>query len=338
MSNPLLDCALAYHAEGLNVIPVVHRDKKPALPTWEEYHTRISTETEIRQWFGNGKPFNIGLVHCKLADGCHYIALDLDHDNGLCDEMYNVHPYLFKGRIEQSGSGKGYHVPLKLDELPDFGMDQKQNRPRGNRTWKTNLGHCNVRLAWCQTVAPPSIHPSGNPYRFVQSGEIVHLPNLQALISWLDQLAPPPPVHRADPRPILPATGNDLIAAVKGVWGSAMAVFEHFEMAIQQRTEPDGQIRLMGNGGLLLTQDLQQWFCFSDEIGGDMIEAWGYCRFGNSYDKARHFRQVLLEMAVAGGIDIAKFYKRGDEAKTESNKTHSSYWAQQYSGYWSLAR
>lgn len=336
MSNPLLDCALAYHSEGLCVIPVVERDKKPALTTWEEYHTRLSTEEEIRQWWTNGHTYNLGIVHGEVSG--NYITLDLDHDTGLADEMYHAHPHLFKGRIEQSGSGEGYHVPLRLDQLPDFGMDQKQNRPRGNRTWKTKLGHCNIRARFCQTVVPPSIHPSGNQYRFLQDGPITQTPDLGQLIEWLNRLAPPPVHRQKESKPLRPAQGNDLLSEVKAVWDSALKVFDHFSMAAQQRTEPGGDLRLLGNGGLLLTEDLQQWFCFADEIGGDALEAWGYCRFGNSYDKGRQFRQVLLEMAQAGGVDIAKFYKQGDEGKTESNKTNSRYWAEQYSGYWSLAR
>lgn len=304
MDRIMLESALSYHGEGLNVIPVVYKDKKPALATWEEYHTRVSTENEVRQWFGNGHQYNIGLVHCRLESGCYYSALDIDHDFGLVDDLFDSHPHLFKGRIEQSGSGEGYHVPLLLDTLPDFGFDQRQNRPRGNRTWKTQKGIINLRVFACQTVAPPSIHPSGNEYRFLQGGPITQAANLDSLIEWLNQLAPPPVPKQDSPRSVRPAQGNDLLAEVKAVWDSALKVFDHFTMAAQPRKEPNGEIRLCGNGGLLLTEDLQQWFCFSDDFGGGVVEAWGYCRFGSAYDKHKHFRQVLLEMAEAGGIQI----------------------------------
>lgn len=337
MSNPLLEAALQYHNEGLCVIPVGYRDKKPALATWEEYHTRLSTEQEIRRWWSSGHNYNLGIVHGEVSG--NYITLDLDHDSGLVDEMYNAHPHLFKGRIEQSGSGEGYHVPLRLDQLPDFGTDQKQNRPRGNRTWKTKLGHLNIRARFCQTVCPPSTHPSGNPYRFLQNGLITQTANLNGLIDWLNQLAPPPIKELVTPKkPIQPAQGNDLLAAVKDAWPTVLSVFAHFGMAAEVKQEHDGELRLLGNGGLLLTSDCSQFYCFSDQFGGGVIEAWGFCRVGSAYDKHKHFRQMLLEMATAASIDVAKFYKRGDEAKTESAQTNTRYWAEQYSGYWSLAR
>ena len=141
--SEMLMSALRFHNEGLNVIPVGYCQKKPALPTWEEYHTRISTVDEVKGWFGNGKLFNIGLVHCRLAAGDHYISIDIDHDQGLLDSLKHLFAHLFTGRLEQSGSGEGYHIPLRIDHLPDFGIDTKHNRPRGNRTWKTRSSQGN---------------------------------------------------------------------------------------------------------------------------------------------------------------------------------------------------
>lgn len=335
MDSPMLQHALNYHAEGLNVIPVVERNKMPALATWEQYHTRLSTADEIKRWWGSGHNYNIGLVHGEVSG--NYITLDIDHDSGLIDEVYNVHPYLFKGRIEQSGSGEGYHVPLRVKQLPDFGLDQKQNRPRGNRTWKTQIGILNIRARFCQTVAPPSIHPTGNPYRYLQEGPITEVENLAALISWLNELAPPPTPKPVESKSLCAAHGSDLVAEVKAYW-NVLKVFDNFTMAAQQRKEPNGEIRLLGNGGLLITEDLQQFYNFSDEFGGGVFEAWGFCRFGTSYDKARHFRQVLLEMAQAAGIDPAKFYRRGDEQKIVRPERDKRYWGEKYNGYWQLAR
>lgn len=303
MTSPMLQPALNYHNEGLCVIPVKANDKAPALPTWEEYQTRQSTEQEIRQWWGNGHNYNVGIVHGEVSG--NYIALDIDHNAGIMTDLVNDHDYLFNGRIEQSGSGQGYHIPIRLDTLPDFGVDTKQNRPRGNRTWKTSRGMLNIRCRFCQTVAPPSIHPSGNPYKFIQTGDILRLPNLDSLIAWLDKLAPPPKQSTKTNKPTAPARSDDLLSEVKAAW-DCLKVFDHFSMAGQRRQEHNGEIRLLGNGGLLITEDLEQWYNFSDDFGGDCITAWGYCRLGSSYDNAKHFRQMLLEMAEAAGIATDK--------------------------------
>lgn len=334
MDRTILEAALNYHAEGLCVIPIVERDKKPALATWEEYHTRLSTAEEIKQWW-SGHNFNVGIVHGEVSS--NYIALDIDHDNGILDDLFNEFGSLFMGRIEQSGSWEGYHVPLRLSQLPDFGMDQKQDRPRGNRTWKTERGCVNIRARFCQTVAPPSIHPSGNPYRFLQNGPITQAQNLDGLIEYLNRLAPPPVPKQSSNKPIRATEGNDLLAEVKAAWETPLKVFDHFAMAGQPRQEPDGQIRLLGNGGLLLTEDCSQWWCFSDDFGGGLFEAWGYCRFGSAYDKHKHFRTVLLEMAAAAGIDVVKFYRQGDEQKLSTQATNRV-WSQQYGQYWQYAR
>jgi len=333
----MLQAALQYHSEGLCVIPVREREKMPALASWEEYQTRCSTRDEVLAWFGNGSRFNIGIVHGING----HVAIDIDHDAGLLDTMRAQFPHLFTGRLEQSGSGEGFHVPLRLDELPDFGTNSKDNRPRGNRTWKTDKGHANCRCRHCQTVVPPSIHPSGNRYRFIQEGPITHVHDLSDVIAWLNELAPPPaprpaPGHRHDGAA---PSGNDLVSAVRAAWPSALDVFSHFGIVGHTRQERDGETRILGHGGLLVADDdPQTWYCFADEVGGGVFEAWGWCRFGSAYDKRRHFRQVLLEMAQAAGIDAARFYKRGDERLTRAANGDRGRWTREYAGQWGRMR
>src|SRR5688572_6469155 len=100
MESPMLKAAMFYYDEGLCVIPICYRDKKPALPTWEEYHTRRSTPAEIKGWFGNGKQFNLGIVHGAVSS--NYVSIDLDNDTGIFEAIGVVFPEMVKGRIEQS--------------------------------------------------------------------------------------------------------------------------------------------------------------------------------------------------------------------------------------------
>jgi hypothetical protein len=329
--------AMKYHSEGLCPIPCREADKLPAVEvlggTWEQYQTRQSTTEEIAHWWQNGhqQVFNIGIVHTN-----GFIEVDIDKNNGLFEALKHLFPYLFTGRLEQSGSGEGYHIPLRLERLPDFGTDSKQGRPRGNRTWKTSLGNCNIRSQFCQTVVPPSTHPSGNPYRFIQEGDIVTLPSLDNLIDWLNQMAPQP--KREIIRTKRATTGgSSLLDIVKSAWPDTLSVFECFGMVREVRQEHNGEWRLLGNGGLLLTEDKQQFYSFSDEVGGDSLEAWGYCRFGSAYDRQRQFRQVLLEMALAAGIDIASYWRPGDEKYIERPKGEMT-WTRQFGQMWGRGR
>ena len=334
--NEMLEMALRYHGESLCVIPVVSKNKMPAI-VWEEYQERRSTSVEIMEWFGNGKQHNVGIVHGEVSG--NYISLDIDHDAGLWVELQAVHPSLFEGRLERSGSGAGYHIPLIVEQLPDLGHNTKDDRPRGNKTWKTGNGHLNVRARFCQSVAPPSVHPSGGRYVFIQDGPITRLPSLDDLIVWLNKLAPPPAPRRA-PGPKQyrdhDASGT-LVEAVKSAWGT-LDVFAHFNLATEAVTERNGETRLRGNGGLLIAGDATTWYNFSDEFGGGVVEAWGWCRFGSAYDNKRHFRQVLLEMAQAAGIDTARYHKRGDERVTTGGDGDRRLWSKEHGQRWGRMR
>lgn len=322
--SEMLQFALQYHDEGLCVIPVRPRQKMPALTSWEVYQTRTSTRREVEHWFTNTS-FNIGIVHGEVSN--NFITLDVDHDNGLWDLLNSQHPHLLTGRLERSGGGAGYHIPLFLERLPDFGFNSKQERPRGNKTWKTENGHINVRARFCQSVAPNSVHPSGGRYIFIQDGPIARVESLDLLIAWLNRLAPPPPPKRiTGPRRNRPhdATGT-LLEAVRSAW-STLDIFDHFGLAFDVRKERNGETRLGGNGGLLITEG-GEWYNFSDEYGGHIIEAWGWCRFGSAFNKRTQFRQVLLEMARGAGIDTARYHKRGDERVVQVDEGDRAYWS-----------
>lgn len=337
--DEMLAAALQYHAEGLCVIPIKPRDKAPALQSWEEYQERCSTEAEVRDWFDNGKGYNVGIVHGAVSNG--YAVIDVDHDAGLFEIIRARFPALFAGRLEQSGSGEGYHIPLRLDTLPDFGTNRRDDRPRGNRTWKTEHGHCNLRIQYCQTLVPPSWHPNGNRYRFIQEGPIVCLPDLRELIAWLNEQSPPPaPRALPERRHETQATeAGNLTDTVRVAWPTAMDIFKHFGIVGATQQERNGELRILGHGGLLIAEDdPATWYCFSDEIGGGVFEAWGWCRFGSAFDKRRHFRQVLLEMARAAGIDTARHYKSGDEQLTQAENGDRNYWGTKHAGRWGRMR
>lgn len=328
MCKEMLRYALQYHDEGLCVIPVVPRQKNPAID-WQEYQTRTSTRREVETWFTNTS-FNIGLVHCRLESGLYYAAIDVDHDTGILAMLREDHPWLFSGRVERSGSGNGTHIPLLLEKLPNLGWNKKHDRPKGTKTWKTEYGDVNPRVAYHQTVAPCSVHPSGNRYVFIQEGPIARVESLDELIAWLDRLAPPPPPRRASAgrhdRPH-DATGT-LLEAVRSAW-STLDVFEHFGLAGDVRRERNGETRLGGNGGLLVGEE-GEWYCFSDEYGGYVIEAWGWCRFGSAFDRRSQFRQVLLEMAREAGVDTARYHRRGDErvAVADDGNGNRQFWSE----------
>ena len=322
----MLDYALRYHDENLDVIPVQPRGKAVDLPAWEEYQTRCSTSAEIKAWWACTPTANIGIV----SGVNNFAMIDLDHDSGIYSTMKAKFPQLFSGRIEQSGSGAGYHVPLFVSTLPDLGYDNSKNRPKGNKTWKTKTGNVNIRARWCQAVVPPSIHPSGGVYRFIQKGDIVRAPDLTAVIAWLNEIDPSARIITTKRN--ASATGQSNKLQIKDYFPAVLGAFA--QLGYTDKTEPErgGETRIPGHGGLIVDADDLRWYCFSDECGGDVVDAFGWAKFGTQWDRHNRsmFSAVMRAMEQAAGVGDTRRLV-GSQANhptfnTWGSKLKSDYW------------
>ena len=71
-----LDYALEYYRKNFSVIPVISKDKKPAIQSWEENKTTRADEKQIQEWFSNGgSSYNIAIVTCTISK---IVAFDID--------------------------------------------------------------------------------------------------------------------------------------------------------------------------------------------------------------------------------------------------------------------
>jgi hypothetical protein len=323
----MLNAALGYHNEGLTVIPIKTREKAPALREWEVYQTRQSTEVEIREWWRACPAYNVGIVHGDNGK-TKYIAIDIDHDLGALDLLRAVYPALFTGRLEQSGSGAGYHLPLFVDTLPDLGWDRAKNRPRGNRTWHTKHGDVNIRAQWCQTLAPPSVHPSGGLYRFIQTEEITNTPNIDAVIAYLNELDPKARAVQAQRQTTTPPQReNDTLAELKRYWPSIVDAFRCAGLVGDLQQEPGGEVRILKHGGLVVDEREGRWYSFEHELGGDVIDAFGWARFGQAWDRHNRsmFREIVNQMRELAGIGTVR--AQFPAAVTGGQRVKSKYFA-----------
>ena len=146
------DSALAFARRyvdlGLSVIPVIYREKKPAL-NWKPYQDRRPTQGELREWFHNGQAQNVAVV-CGQVSG-NLVVVDFDSP-----EAYSR---FFEGNAELERetpvvrTARGFHVWLRTAEpirsfvIPDLSVD--------------------VIAEGKFVLVPPSIHPSGHHYEFV---------------------------------------------------------------------------------------------------------------------------------------------------------------------------
>ena len=174
--------AAKYLESGFSVIPVRFGEKSPAI-RWDEYQTRRATPEEIKKWFSSRNKVGIGLVCGQVSNG--FVVLDFDGRDfaGISAEFEeNFHEIAYKTRRVETGSGR-LHLWLRCPDLPE-GLTRIE--------WKIpDLGDAAVELRanGHYVLAPPSIHPSGKPYRFLNDKPILEVPwdKLEEVITWFDE-------------------------------------------------------------------------------------------------------------------------------------------------------
>lgn len=156
----MINWAIKYQKMGLSVIPLRVRGKEPLIP-WTEFQTRRMTMEEIvRQW--TRVPLaNIGIVTGKISG---IAVVDLDGPEGLTSAtelgLRSMATYL-------TGNGKQlwYQYPTE------------SNITIVNSVKK--LPGLDIRGEGGYVVAPPSIHPNGKRYRWlnpITAGALTVLP------------------------------------------------------------------------------------------------------------------------------------------------------------------
>lgn len=147
----LLDWAKFYVSKGLSIIPIEYKAKEP-ISKWKEYQKRFPTEEELEQWFKTGW-MNIAIV-CGQVSG-NLVVLDFDSHESLQHFIERISDDLVE-KIKKTWvvrTGKGYHIYLRVKGKPistsfrDIGLD--------------------IQGEGKYVVAPPSLHPSGKLYEFI---------------------------------------------------------------------------------------------------------------------------------------------------------------------------
>jgi hypothetical protein len=163
-TETILGYAERYRQIGLSIIPIRYGEKKP-IGKWEEFQHRKLSRTEFENAFGTSKPVNIGVV-CGEISG-NLVSLDFD-------DLHNFQRFFPNRNLQDQTaiiqSSRGRHVwirttePVKSFSVPELKLDV--------------LGE--GKLA----IAPPSRHPSGAIYSFLNSNVIepMHISDFQKAI------------------------------------------------------------------------------------------------------------------------------------------------------------
>lgn len=168
-----------YHALGFSPFPVVRGDKKPACE-WKPYQTTRATPEQCAVWDKQG--FNIGLATGKISG---FIVLDVDGEEGQQSlaELEATHGALPETITAQSGKGKHYYF-----QMPNDGREIRNLS--GRSVYGEVLPSLDVRGDGGYIIAPPSLHPNGNSYCWINSPEDTAIAPAP---EWLLELVAKPP-------------------------------------------------------------------------------------------------------------------------------------------------
>lgn len=152
--NDLSKTAQNWLLEGQAVIPIRWRSKRPALSEWEPYQSQLPSPEEILHWFPDR------LHNLAIITGVRGLAvIDFDSmDRFIYWKLWTVkkgYPADYvAGVTYMVQSARGMHVYIRLPH-------DERNRA---------LEGIDVKAKGGYVLAPPSIHPSGVPYRAVNPG------------------------------------------------------------------------------------------------------------------------------------------------------------------------
>lgn len=139
-----------YQKWGLSIIPLRFKEKTPALPSWKKYQGVKPKAGELLEWFGSDIPRNVGIV-CGKVSG-NLVVLDCDTEERwaavirYCDER-NIDIY----QTPVAKTARGFHVWIRLRNLPP----------------SRRIAGVDIQSEAKYVVVPPSVHPTGIRYEFV---------------------------------------------------------------------------------------------------------------------------------------------------------------------------
>lgn len=246
--------------------------KRPLLKGWQ---TAVYTPEDVIRW-----PFqnNVGIRCGRQRDGRALVVFDFD------EEARRVFPawcsqtsrWLCQPLVIVT-SGRGCHVYFYTEEAHPGRIlagryapapDEANGRKRLFKFIET-LG------TGRQVVSAGSRHPGGQRYRFSRGTRYEDIPTLteeqyQALLILSKSFdeRPSQPERSSSARPVR------LNGEFRGIQNCLDYARRYIGTAEQE--ERNGDIRFLGQGGLLVTADGRGWYSFSEETGGGLAEliAW----------------------------------------------------------------
>lgn len=189
--STLLEHAKQYLQEGFSIIPVAliklpdGKSRKPALVDWKKYQQSPPTLEEVKSWFSNpeqfqairnGNKIGIAIVTGKVSGNLAVIDFDSKEVAGeFLGELYEANSELYEKFINTwvVETGKGYHYYFRVRD-PNLKLFNNRIGIRPG---------IDIRAEGGFVVCPPSPHPSGKVYKYINKPERI------AELSWEEYLS-----------------------------------------------------------------------------------------------------------------------------------------------------
>ncbi|HHV63231.1 MAG TPA: AAA family ATPase [Firmicutes bacterium] len=170
MGRSLGQAAIGYAQRGFSVIPLKPRTKEPLTP-WKDAQDHPVSPDQVKAQWEEWPEANIGIVTGRVSG---LVVLDIDGEKGF--ESLAEHGFEVP-RTPTVGTARGRHFyfayPVGAQKVPS----------------KAVLPGVDIKADGGYVVAPPSIHPDGEPYRFEEGhglGEVELAPLPQWVIDKLE--------------------------------------------------------------------------------------------------------------------------------------------------------
>ena len=184
----VLQTALAYASKQVRVIPIKQGEKRPPMQGWQNAAT--TNPTTIRQWFeGQFKDCGLGIATGEFRDR-YLVVIDIDDretykGSDTLNDLEQLHGKLPDTVEVITGSG-GRHIYFLTDQPI-----------RNEASGRLGVG-IDIRAIGGQVLAPPTVHPNGRTYEWVEGKSIAeHRPADMPL--WMVLILTAKPVEETQP-------------------------------------------------------------------------------------------------------------------------------------------
>ena len=193
MANEFLNAALSYAAAGLAVFPLRPSDKRPA--TRNGCKNASTDAAQIREWWTRQPDANVGIATGEKSGGLFVLDFDVDEskgENGLdtLHDWESEHGELPETVSSETGRG-GMHLLYRAERV----VKNSANPAAG----------VDVRGKGGYIVAPPSVHPSGAVYAWINDPDEMPIATADdAVFDFISSI-------KSAPRGVVQGSRNDTV-------------------------------------------------------------------------------------------------------------------------------